>query len=260
MTTPDTIVLIHGLWLTPLSWEGWIKRYENAGYTVLAPRWPGEADDVAATRSDPSGMNGVGLAEITHYCAKIIEQLDKPPILVGHSFGRLIVELLLDRGLGAAGVAISPAPIKGVLGLPPAQLKSALPVLAHPGTRSRTVMLTEAQFHYAFANNLSREESNAVRERYAVPGPGRLLFQAAFANLNPKAVTKVNTKNPDRAPLLLVGATNDHTVPASTVRAVKKLYKAGRVDHKEYEGRSHYTSARPAGRTSPTTLSLGPAT
>jgi alpha-beta hydrolase superfamily lysophospholipase len=113
MTTPDTIVLIHGLWLTPLSWEGWIKRYENAGYTVLAPRWPGEADDVAATRSDPSGMNGVGLAEITHYCAKIIEQLDKPPILVGHSFGRLIVELLLDRGLGAAGVAISPAPIKG---------------------------------------------------------------------------------------------------------------------------------------------------
>jgi alpha-beta hydrolase superfamily lysophospholipase len=207
---------------------------------VLAPRWPGEAEDVAATRNDPSGMNGVGITEITDHYAKIIEQLDKPPILMGHSFGGLIVQLLLDRGLGAAGVAVSPAPIKGVLGLPPAQLKSAFPVLGHPGTKNRTVMLSEAQFHYAFANNLSREESNAVRERYAVPGPGRPLFQAGLANVNPKAVTKVNTKNPDRAPLLLVGATNDHTVPASTVRAVKKLYKAGRVDHKQYEGRSHY--------------------
>src|SRR4051794_12943290 len=156
------IVLIHGLWLTPLSWAGWKERFEGRGHEVHAPAWPRMQDDIEQVRRDPSPMNGLGVAEIVEHYADYIRGLDRQPILVGHSFGGLVVELLLDRGVGVTGVALSPAPLKGVLRLPPAQLRAAFPVLGNPANRKRTVDLTPKQFHYAFTNTMADEEARAA--------------------------------------------------------------------------------------------------
>src|SRR5438067_13129950 len=144
--SPPPILLIHGLWLTPRSWEGWKARFESRGHEVLAPAWPRMQGDVEDIRRDPSSLNGLGVAEITDHYAEIIRGLERPPIVMGHSFGGLVTELLLDRGLGAAGVAISPAPIMGVLRLPIAELRAAFPALRSPANRSKTVELTPEQF------------------------------------------------------------------------------------------------------------------
>jgi alpha-beta hydrolase superfamily lysophospholipase len=241
--TPDTIVLIHGLWLTPLSWEHWIGRYDGLGYRVIAPTWPGMDADIEDLRRDPSSMAGVGITEITDRYDGIIRALDTPPIIMGHSFGGLVTQLLLDRGLGSAGVAMHPAPVKGVLRLPVSALRSAFPVLRNPLNRNRAVPLTPKQFHYGFTNTVSEEESRAVYERYHVPGPGRVLFQAATANLNPHAATKVDFKSESRAPLLVVGGGKDHTVPASMAKeaATRQSKAKSATEYKEYPGRSHYT-------------------
>jgi alpha-beta hydrolase superfamily lysophospholipase len=187
------------------------------------------------------------VTEITDHYAEIIRGLDQPPIIIGHSFGGLVTELLLDRGLGAAGVALSPAPVKGVLRLPLAQLRSALPVLSNPANAKRTVELTPKQFHYAFTNTMSDGDAQAAYDRYEIPGPGRVIFQAAFANFNPSAVTKVDFHNDDRVPLLVVGNEQDHTVPASVSReAAKRLGQSKAVvDYKEFPGRPHFTAGAP---------------
>ena len=241
------IVLIHGLWLTPRSWEGWKDRFEARGHRVLAPAWPRMQDDIEEVRRDPSPMNGLGVTEVLDHYDRIIRELDRPPVIMGHSFGGLFTELLLDRGLGAAGVAISPAPVKGVLRLPPAQLRAAFPVLGNPLNRKRTVQLTPKQFHYAFTNTMSQEEAGAAYDRYQVPGPGRAIFQAAFANFNPRAATRADFHKDDRAPLLVMGNDKDHTVPASVSKeAAKRLGKSKAVvDYKEFEGRPHFTAGAP---------------
>jgi alpha-beta hydrolase superfamily lysophospholipase len=245
--TTSTIVLVHGLWLNPRSWEGWKERFESRGHGVLAPAWPRMREDVEAVRRDPSPLNGLGVTEITDHYAEIIRGLDSPPTIMGHSFGGLVTELLLDRGLGAAGVALSPAPVKGVLRLPPAQLRSAFPVLGNPANRNRTVELTPKQFHYAFTNTMSDEQAQAAYDRYQVPGPGRVVFQAAFANFNPRAATRVDFHKDDRAPLLIIGNGEDHTVPASVSReTAKRLGKSKAVvDYKEFAGRPHFTAGAP---------------
>jgi alpha-beta hydrolase superfamily lysophospholipase len=242
------IVLIHGLWLTARSWEGWKERFESRGYEVIAPAWPRMEGEVEEIRRDPSPLNDLGVTEIVDHYAGIVSALDRPPIIMGHSFGGLITELLLDRGLGACGVAISPAQVKGVLRLPPAQLRSTFPVLSNPANRHRTVELTPKQFHYNFTNTMmSDDEAKAAYDRYEVPGPGRVLFQAAFANFNPKAPSKVDFHKDDRPPLLVIGNTEDHTVPASVSReAAQRLAKSKAVvDYKEYEGRPHFTAGAP---------------
>src|SRR2546428_5879524 len=155
------IVLIHGLWLSPRSWEGWKERFEGRGYRVLAPAWPRMQEDIEEVRRDPSPMNGLGVTEVVDHYEGIIRELDRPPVIMGHSFGGLFTELLLDRGLGAAGVALSPAPVKGVLRLPPTQLRSAFPVLGNPANRSRTVELTPKQVHYGFPNTMAQDEAQA---------------------------------------------------------------------------------------------------
>src|SRR5204862_7344872 len=152
---------------------------------VPAPAWPGMLGEVEDIRRDPSSLNGLGVAEIADHYAEIVRGLEEPPIIMGHSFGGLVTELLLDRGFGAAGVAISPAPVKGVLRLPPAQLRSAFPVLGNPANRKRTVELTPKQFHYGFTNTMSDDDAKTAYDRYEVPGPARPIFQAAFANFNP---------------------------------------------------------------------------
>ena len=241
------VVLVHGLWLTPRSWEGWKERFESRGHQVLAPAWPRMQGDVEDIRRDPSPLNGLGITEIADHYADVVRGLDRPPIIMGHSFGGLIVELLLDRGLGVAGVAISPAPVKGVLRLPPTSLRSAFPVLGNPANRKRTVELSSKQFHYGFTNTMTDEEAKAAYDRYQVPGPGRPIFQAAFANFAPHAANKVDFHKDDRAPLLIIGNGEDHTVPASVSKeAAKRLGKSTAVvDYKEFPGRPHFTAGAP---------------
>jgi len=245
MTTP--IVLIHGLWLTPRSWEGWKARFEQRGHEVLTPAWPNMEREVEALRRDPSVMDGLGVTEVVDHYDRMIRGLDTPPVIMGHSFGGLITELLLDRGLGAAGVAISPAPVKGVLRLPPPELRTVFPALRNPANTKRTVPLTAKQFRFRFTNTMNDADAAAAYERYYVPGPGRVLFQAAFANVNPHAVTKVDFHKDDRAPLLVMGNDQDHTVPASVSKeAAKRLGKSkALVDYKEYAGRPHFTAGAP---------------
>jgi pimeloyl-ACP methyl ester carboxylesterase len=199
----------------------------------------GEVEDL---RRDSSALAGLGVTEIVDHYDAFIRALDRPPVIIGHSFGGLVTEMLLDRGLGAAGVAISPAPFKGILRLPPAQLKSAFPVLGNPANRGRTVELTLSQFQYAFTNTM-----DAAYERYYIPGSGRMLFQAAFANFNPRAVTKVDFHKDDRAPLLVIGNDRDHTVPASVSKeAAGRLGKSKAVvEYKEFAGRPHFTAGAP---------------
>lgn len=241
------IVLIHGLWLTPLSWEGWKERFEARGHQVLAPAWPGFERPIEELRRDTKPYERVGVGEVTDHYDAIIRGLEAPPIVMGHSFGGLVTQLLLDRGLGAAGVAIDPAPPKGIFGLPYSQLKVASIALKNPANRHRAQMLTPEQFHYGFTNTLSDEDSRRAYDRYAVPGPGRPLFQAGLANFNPNAPTKVNTRNNTRAPLLLLAGGKDHTVPASTTRANYRLYRHSTAvtELKEYPERSHWTVAQP---------------
>ncbi len=241
------VVLIHGLWLTPRSWEHWVERFTEAGHSVQAPAWPGMEIEVEALRRDPSVMNGLGVREVADHYEKLIRAMDTPPILMGHSFGGAVTQILLDRGCGVAGVAIHPAPVKGVLRLPPNALRSAFPALRNPANRGKTVALTEDQWHFSFTNTLSLQDSRAAYERYAVPGPGRPLFQAATANFNPNAATKVNFDNPNRAPLLLIGGGRDHTVPESLVREVytRQSKSSALTELKIYPDRSHFTAGEP---------------
>lgn len=239
----DTVVFIHGLWMTPLCWEHWVERFAGRGYRVVAPSWPGMEGGVDAVRRDPSAIAGLGIAEIVDHYERIIRGLPRPPILMGHSFGGAFVQLLLDRGLGAAGVAIDSAPVKGVLRVPLSTLRSAWPVLHSPGNNHKAVGLTPSQFHYAFTNTLSDEESDAVYRRYHVPGPGHVLFQGALANFMPHAATRVDFGNDRRAPLLLVAGGEDHVVPASVTRENAMRYRRSNAitEFKEFPGRSHYT-------------------
>lgn len=241
--SPNTIVLIHGLWLTALSWEKWVSHYTAQGYRVVARSWPGMEGDIEELRRDPSAITGLGVTDIVDHYARIIGELDAPPIIMGHSFGGLITEILLDRGLGAAGVAIDPAPVKGIFVLPFASLKSALPGLRNPFAQHEAVALTPEQFHYGFTNHLSAAESLPLYERYAVPGPNHVLFQASLANFNPHAATTVNFANDDRAPLLLIAGGKDHTVPASVTHANYELFRKSQAitAYKEYPERTHWT-------------------
>jgi pimeloyl-ACP methyl ester carboxylesterase len=224
-TGPDTIVLIHGLWMTPLSWENWIERYSSRGYEVLAPGWPGMDVDVDQLRSDSSAIDDLGIADILDSYDAIIRGLDAPPIIMGHSFGGAFTEILLDRGLGAAGVAIDAAAVRGITKLPFSTLKSGFPVLKNPANKHRAVALTFEEFRYSFTNTVSEDAARAAYERYAAPGPGRVLWEGAFANFNPRTPLRLDFKNPDRAPLLLIAGGSDHVVPAGVDEAAAKRFQ-----------------------------------
>ncbi|HEY6585381.1 MAG TPA: alpha/beta fold hydrolase [Gaiellaceae bacterium] len=236
------IVLIHGMWMTTLSWEGWVKHYEAKGHRAIAIPWPGLTAAPEELRRDPSPLRGLGIRQIVDHLESAIHGLDRPPIIVGHSFGGLFTQLLLDRGLGAAGVALDTAAPKGVLRLPYSTLRAAWPALNNPFNQNKDAPLTRDQFHWCFTNSLSREESDAVYDRYYIPGSARCFFQAATANLHPDAVTKVDFRNPARAPLLLVTGAEDRICPPSVNQAnFKKQRRAlSATEAKEYAGRCHY--------------------
>lgn len=243
----DTIVLIHGLWMTPRSWENWADRYAARGFRVLTPAWPGMDREVEELRADPTPIAGQRIADIVDHYEAIIRDLPRPPIIMGHSFGGLITQLLLDRRLGAAGVALHPAPVKGVLRLPLSMLRSGFSILHSPANRHRAVPFTAEDFRYAFGNTLTPEESDAAWERYAVPGAGHVLFEAAFANLNPDAATEIDKCRQNRAPLLLTAGGADHVVPPSVVSANSLLYRGSTAltSYRCNPSRSHFVGGQP---------------
>jgi pimeloyl-ACP methyl ester carboxylesterase len=231
------MVLIHGAWLTPRSWENFEQFFKAKGYEVLLPEWPRKADGVEAQRKDPSKLAGLGIKEIVDHHEAFIRQLPEPPVIVGHSFGGLFTQILLDRGLGSAGVAMDPAPPKGILNLPPAALISAAPVLLHPSKWSGIIELSLKQFTRGFVTNWSPEDAKQAYERYAVPETGRILFQAGTANFKPGSAATVNFKNPSRAPLLITGGSKDLTVPAALSRSIVKQHKKSpaQTDYLEFD-------------------------
>ena len=241
MKKPNTVVLIHGLWMTPRCWDPFAQYFQRIGYKVHRPAWPRLHGEPENMRKSPEALAGLGVLEIADHYEKFVRSLPEPPILIGHSFGGLIVEILLARGLGVAGVAIDATAPKGIYRLPFAQLRAASPVLSNPLNYRRTVMLTLDQFRYAFANTMSEAAARQAYDRDAIPGPGRPLFQAAFANFLPNAATKVDYRNGKRAPLLLIGGAQDHTVPASVCRSAFRKYRSARAvtEYKEFPDRCH---------------------
>jgi pimeloyl-ACP methyl ester carboxylesterase len=216
------VVFVHGLWLLADSWEPWRQRFEARGYSTIAPQWPADPPTVALARAEPGAMGTNSLGRITAHYADVIAALSAKPVVVGHSFGGLITQQLAGRGLAAASVAISPAPARGILNVPPSSLRASWPVVRNPANRRRAVMLSYKQFRYAFANAVGDEEARRLYETYAVPGAGRLVFQAAFANLNPRSDARVDTANPDRGPMKIISGREDRIVPWSVARAAFK--------------------------------------
>jgi non-heme chloroperoxidase len=242
MVKPGTpAVFVHGLWLHASSWGGWEEKFQAAGYEPVSPGWPGEPSTVQAARRDPGAVAGRGINDVVDHFAQVIRGLPAPPVVIGHSFGGLIAQRLLGQDLAAAAVAVDPAPIKGVLVLPPSALKVASIALKSPANRNLSVALTAEQFRYGFGNAVSEQESADLYQRWAVPSPGKPLFEAAFANFAPSSPAKVNTGNKTRGPLLVTAGSEDHTVPPAISMSTRKQYHRSPAitDFVEFTGRGH---------------------
>jgi pimeloyl-ACP methyl ester carboxylesterase len=235
------VVFIHGLWLLPSSWDRWATVFEEAGFTALTPGWPDDPETVEEANAHPEVFAGKSVGDVADHYDAVIRRLERKPAVVGHSFGGLLTQIVAGRGLSAASVAIDPAPFRGVLPLPISALRAGSPVLSKPGNRNRAVPLTYDQFRYSFANAVTEDEAKALYETYAVPAPGKPLFQAATANLNPWTEAKVDTDNPDRGPLLIISGEKDHTVPWALSNAAYKQQKdnPGVTEITEIKGRGH---------------------
>lgn len=235
------IVFVHGLWLLPSSWDRWQTLFQEAGHATLAPGWPDDPETVGEARANPKVFAGKSIKEVADHLEEVIRQLHRKPAIIGHSFGGLMTQMLAGRGLAAASVAIDPAPFRGVLPLPISSLKSASPALSNPFNRGRAVPLTYEQFRYAFANAVTEDEAHELFDAFAVAAPGEPLFQAAAANLNPWTEDKVDTKNPDRGPLLILDGELDRVVPWSIANASYKLQRRnpGITEIQKVPGRGH---------------------
>jgi non-heme chloroperoxidase len=216
------VVFIHGLWLLPSSWDRWAQLFEDAGYAPITPSWPGEPETVEEAKANPEAFAGTSIGQVVDHTAAVVARLSKRPAIVGHSFGGLFTQILAGRGLAAASVAIDSAQYRGVLPLPISTLRSVLPVLGNPLNRNRAIYLTLDQFRYGWANALDDEEARHLHSTYHVPAPGKPIFQAGMANLNPWTEARVDTTNPERGPMLLISGEADRTIPPSIVRAQLK--------------------------------------
>jgi len=246
-TSPDTIVLIHGLWMTPLAWEHWVSRYEENGFAVLTPGYPGIEGGTAgvlALREDPSPLANLGVREVMDHLTDVVSGLRSEPIIMGHSFGGAFAQMLLDAGHGAAGVSIDGAAVKGVFSAPFSEVRATFPVVKNPANRHRAVPITENEFHYAFTNVLTEEQSRAAYDRYAVPVSGRILFEGGFANVMPHASTTYNFANDERAPLLFISGGSDHILPPAVQREnynKNASHSTAATAYALFPGRDHYT-------------------
>jgi pimeloyl-ACP methyl ester carboxylesterase len=235
------VVFIHGLWLLPSSWDRWAAKFEEAGFTALTPGWPDDPATVDEANAHPEVLAHKTVGQVADHYDEVIRGLDRKPAVIGHSFGGLLAQIVAGRGLAAVSVAIDPAPFRGVLPLPISALRSASPVLHNPANRNRAVPLTFEQFRFGFANAVAEDEAKQLYETYAVPAPGAPLFQAASANLNPSTEVKVDSKNPDRGPLLIISGEQDHTVPWAIANGAYKRqqHNPGVTEIVEIPGRGH---------------------
>ncbi|MCV2490744.1 alpha/beta hydrolase [Geodermatophilus sp. YIM 151500] len=245
-TAPDTIVLVHGFWVTPRSWEGWKEHYERQGFRVLTPAYPGFEVEVEALNADPTPIAEVTLPQIIDHLVSVVGALDRPPVLMGHSAGGTLVQLLLDRGHGAAGVALNSAPTEGVKVLPLSQLRSTFVAFRNPANRHRAVGLSPEQWHYAFTNTFGEEESLRLYQRYHVPASSRILWSTVLANVMPGPQdAHVDYRNDRRPPLLFVSGGEDHLMPPSVQRSNARHYTGDTVTEvREYEGFAHLLPAQ----------------
>ena len=235
------VVFVHGAWLLPSSWDRWQTLFQEAGYATLAPGWPDDPATVAEAKADPSVFAGKSIKDVADHLDSVVQKLDQKPAVIGHSFGGLMTQILAGRGRSAASVAIDPAPFRGVLPLPFSALRSASPALKNPLNRGRAVALTYEQFRYAFANAVPEDEAHELYDTFAVAAPGEPIFQAAAANLNPWTEDKVDTKNPERGPLLILDGELDHVVPWSIAHASYDQQKGnpGVTEIQKVPGRGH---------------------
>jgi pimeloyl-ACP methyl ester carboxylesterase len=242
---PDTVVLVHGFWVTPRSWEGWIAHYEKQGYKVVAPGYPGFEVEVEALNADPTPIEALTIPAIIEKFEDVIDALDSPPIIIGHSAGGAFTQILLDHGRGAAGVALNSAPTEGVRVTPLSQLKSTFPAFKNPANRRRAVPLDFEQWKYAFTNTFSEEDARATYERYHIPASGKILWGGVLANFQPGHQDAwVDYKNDKRAPLLFVSAGEDHIMPPAVQKSNAKHYKSNTITEiVEYEGKAHLMPA-----------------
>jgi pimeloyl-ACP methyl ester carboxylesterase len=239
-------VLVHGFWVTPRSWENWKAHYEAKGYRVLTPAYPGFDVEVEALNSDPTVIAELTLPKIMEHLESVVGPLDQPPVLIGHSAGGTLVQLLLDRGYGAVGVVLNSAPTEGVRVLPLSQLRSTFTAFKNPANRHRAVPLTYDQWHYAFTNTFDEKESRALYERYHVPASGRILWDSVLANFMPGPQdAAVDYRNEARPPLLFISGGEDHIMPPSVQRSNVKHYNtAVLTEHEEYPGYAHLLPAQ----------------
>ena len=235
------VVFVHGLWLLPSSWDRWRAVFEDAGYTTLAPSWPDDPNTVDEAHQHPEVFAHKTVGQVADHFEDVIGKLTEEPAIIGHSFGGLLTQILAGRGVGSASVAIDPAPFRGVLPLPVSSLKSASPVLRNPANHGRAVPLTYDQFRFAFANAVSEAEAHELYNTFSVPTSGAPLFQAATANLNPWTEAKVNSKNPERGPLLIMDGEKDNTVPWAIANASYKRQRRneGVTEIVQIPGRGH---------------------
>jgi len=235
------VVFVHGLWLLPSSWDRWRAVFEDAGYATVSPGWPDDPETVAEANAKPEVFAKKSVKDVADHFDAVIRELTVKPAVIGHSFGGLMAQILAGRGLSAATVAIDPAPFRGVLPLPISALRSASPVLSNPLNRGRAVPLTYDQFRYAFANAVSEDEAHQLYETYAVPAPGEPVFQAAFANINPWTEARVDTKNLERGPLLILDGELDHIVPWAIANASfkRQARNEGVTEIVKVAGRGH---------------------
>jgi len=240
-STKPPVIFVHGLWLHAESWQPWIEFFRENGYQASAVNWPGEAETTEATRQNPQAVAGYGIPEITDHIARQIKQLETRPILIGHSFGGLVAQNLLGRGLAAAGIAMVPASIKGVTDLPLSTIRAFFSMLINPFNLRRARALSERQFRYIFANTVSEQESRQLHQAYAIPGPIKPLFQAAMAVINLNTATQVVLTNGTRGPLLLIAAEADHVVPPVMMKSTLRIYRKSMAvtECKLFPGRGH---------------------
>jgi len=222
------VIFIHGLWLLASSWERWASLFEQAGYAPVLAEWPDDPATVEQARANPAALAGKKVGQVADHMTKLATALNKKPAVIGHSFGGLMAQIVAGRGLAAVSVAIDPAPFRGVLPLPLAALRSTMPVLGNPLNRGRAVALTLSQFRYGWANALDEAEAKQLHEAFHVAAPGAPIFQAAMANLNPWTEVKVDSKNPERGPLLLFSGDEDHSVPPAMAHASHRKQQRNR--------------------------------
>lgn len=240
------VVLVHGFWVTPRSWENWITHYERKGHRVVAPGYPGFEVEVEALNADPTPIAALTVPKIIAHLEGVVRSLPEPPIIIGHSAGGAFTQIMLDHGLGAVGVALNSAPTEGVRVVPLSQVKSTLPVLKNPANRHRAVPIAYDQWRYAFTNTFSEEDARATYERYAIPVNGGILWGGLLANFQPGHQDLwVDYRNDNRAPLLFVSGAQDHIMPPAVQKSNARHYTSNTVtEHREYPGYAHLLPAQ----------------